>query len=265
VLREVRAVDNNLVRSTLARIWARNGENYAALEIDKVLLLRANSQRLPLVRQMPQAKFYSRRALEVGLYEVLNLRKNSPPAARADFKSLEKKALDAWKALDRLLDHMDPGAKCGVDLEHSIVTIVAGVELPNGLDALSVHALARKDGEYLWAAREAIKRLQRGANQRENQVRNARPASTKPEHSVFARVLGECWIFLTNGAPGQSGEPTKNPFLVFLQSAWIDVFGFDEKSDPPDFIGAVRSMSFGEVEIIRIVHKGPTWFIERPQ
>jgi hypothetical protein len=104
-----------------------------------------------------------------------------------------------------------------------------------------------------------------GANQKEAQVRNTRPASTKPEHSAFAKVLGECWIFLTGGAPGHSGEPTKNPFLGFLQSAWIDVFGYDERSDPPDFIGAVRSMTFTEFEIIRIADKGPDWVHKRWQ
>jgi hypothetical protein len=261
VLREVRAMDETAVNAILARILARDGDRneFTPLGIDAVLRERERSRQPRLRLPLSQAKEIARRAMEVGLYEVCNLRMNSPHGALADFSKLEDKAGEASRAIKRVLQHLNPSARAGAEFELPIVTTIAVRPEVEGLDPQSLHALARQDGECLWRAREILDRLSLSANQKEAQVREARPASTKPEQSAFAKVLADCWIVLTGRAPGTNPNHDKNPFLEFLSSAWIDVFGHDETSDDPEFIGALRSLNFSEAEIDGICRDGPRW------
>jgi hypothetical protein len=260
VLREVHAVDDDAVNATLARIWARDErkDDYEALEIDAVLRSRVQSKSLPLLRPQTEAKLLTRRALEVGLYAVLDFRKNSPPDSAGELGRIAKHAATARRATDRLLRVLDSNAKVGADLELAIVTSIAGYQEVEGLDARALHALARKDGECLWGAREAMKRLEDAAYFKGVRIGKARPKSTKPEHAAFAKILAECWIYLTGGSPGVNAEPSKNPFLRFVRSAWIDTFNHGKSGDP-EFIGAVRSLNFDGSDIACIVRSGPSW------
>jgi hypothetical protein len=261
-------MDENQVNAILARILARDGGNneFAPLKVDALLLDREKSPRRRLRLPLSQAKEIARRAMEVGLYEVCNLSMNSPRGALADFSKLEHKAGEASRAIKRVLKHLDHRAKTGVEFELPIVTTIAGHPEVEGLDAQSLHALARQDGECLWKAQKILDRLSLSANRKEAQVREVRPASTKPEHAAFAKVLAECWIVLTGKAPGINSVSEKNPFLKFVSSAWIDVFGQnEERDDDPSFIGALRSLRFNETDIARICRDGPLWlrYIER--
>ena len=189
-------MDDDAVNATLARIWARDErkDDYEALEIDAALRSRVQSKRLPLLRPQTEAKLLTRRALEVGLYAVLDFRKNSPPDSAGELGRIAKHAATARRATDRLLRVLDSNAKVGADLELAIVTSIAGYQEVEGLDARALHALARKYGVCLWGAREAMKRLEDAAYFKGVRIGKARPKSTKPEHAAFTKILAECWI-----------------------------------------------------------------------
>jgi hypothetical protein len=230
--------------------------------------------------------------MEVGFYEVLKIRQNSRSESDAGFESLEDNAKEASKAIGKVLRSLDPSAKAGAEFERAIVTILGGI--PGVVDAGALHLLARQDGECLCRAREILDRLSRGAASKRTQLRETRPASTKPQHLEFGKVLAECWISLTGRAPGTNPDHSRNPFLKFVSAAWIEVF---EKSDPgtakshpgplaknnqqrqarahtpsrrlvrrrpngvrtPEFIGALRLLKFSDCDVAHISRNGPWW------
>jgi hypothetical protein len=290
-------MDDEAVEATLARIYSRDDrkDDYAALEIDAVLQSRSQSKRLPLIRPLAEAKFLTRRAMEVGFYAVLKIRQNSRPESDAGFESLEDNAKKASNAIGKVLRSLDPSAKAGAEFELAIVTTLGGI--PGVVDAGALHCLARQDGEYLCRAREILDRLSRGAASKRTQLRETRPASTKPQHLAFGKVLAECWISLTGRAPGTNPDHSRNPFLKFVSAAWIEVFDHDRKSDPgtakshpgplaknnqqrqarahkpsrrlvrrrpngvrtPEFIGALRLLKFSDGDVAHISRNGPWW------
>ena len=112
-------MDDEAVEATLARIYSRDDrkDDYAALEIDAVLQSRSQSKRLPLIRPLAEAKFLTRRAMEVGFYAVLNIQQNSRPESDAGFESLEDNAKKASNAIGKVLRSLDPSAKAGAEFE----------------------------------------------------------------------------------------------------------------------------------------------------
>ena len=138
------AMDDEADEATLARIYSRDDQkdDYAALEIDAVLQSRSQSKRLPLIRPLAEAKFLTRRAMEVGFYEVLKIRQNSRSESDAGFESLEDNAKEASKAIGKVLRSLDPSAKTGAEFERAIVTTLGGI--PGVVDAGALHCLARR-------------------------------------------------------------------------------------------------------------------------
>jgi hypothetical protein len=233
--------------------------------------------------------------MEVGFYAVLNIQQNSRPESDAGFESLKDNAKKASNAIGKVLRSLDPSAKAGAEFELAIVTTLGGI--PGIVDAGALHLLARQDGEYLCRAREILDRLSRGAASKRTQLRETRPASTKPQHLAFGKVLAECWISLTGRAPGTNPDHSRNPFLKFVSAAWIEVFDHDRKSDPgtakshpgplaknnqqrqgrahtpsrrlvrrrpngvrtPEFIGALRLLKFSDRDVAHISRNGPWW------
>jgi hypothetical protein len=225
---------------------------------------------------------------------VLNIQQNSRPESDAGFESLKDNAKKASNAIGKVLRSLDPSAKAGAEFELAIVTLGG---IPGIVDAGALHLLARQYGEYLCRTREILDRLSRGAASRRTQLRETRPASTKPQHLAFGKVLAECWISLTGRAPGTNPDHSRNPFLKFVSAAWIEVFDHDRKSDPgtakshpgplaknnqqrqgrahtpsrrlvrrrpngvrtPEFIGALRLLKFSDRDVAHISRNGPWW------
>jgi hypothetical protein len=228
-------MNEEAVKNTVERI--RTGH----LSVETFLEARAGSKRLPLRRSLSEAKSETRWAMEKGLYAVLDVRQ-SPTAGRAkDFDTLGNKAQNAYSAIEELLQYLDPNARKGADLELSLLTAQAGIQ--KNSDARALHDLARHDGQCLWMAREVLERVAAAAASKEVRVGRARPKETKPEEKAFATPLFECWRSITGTRPGKNPNPEKNPSLVYVTTAWVDVFGHDEHRDDPQFIGALRSLS----------------------
>ena len=178
-------MDDEADEATLARIYSRDDrkDEYAALEIDAVLQSRSQSKRLPLIRPLAEAKFLTRRAMEVGFYEVLKIRQNSRSESDAGFESLEDNAKEASKAIGKVLRSLDPSAKAGAEFERAIVTILGGI--PGVVDAGALHLLARQDGECLCRVPEILGRLSRGAaSKRTHLPRNAPGVDETPAPGV---------------------------------------------------------------------------------
>src|SRR5262249_13095701 len=173
-----------------------------------------------------------------------------------DFELLEDKAKAAYKALDQLLEHLEPKAKAPADLALPILTAQAGLQKGR---PQALHKMADDDALTLWNAREIIERLAQAAARKEARVRQGRQNPGKPEHRIFAKSLTEIWIFLTGKMPGTNPAYDKNPFLRFVAAAWIDVFGHDENSEDPTFVGALAALSFSDYQISQIKSKGPDW------
>jgi hypothetical protein len=243
-------VGHEAVKAILAKIWGTDKRGrFRALEIDKVIDERRDAKRPPrIVLPSAVAREAARRAMEEGLYQVLNIRENLPSGAAADFAGLEKKAITARKALSELLRHLEPRDKSAADLELPIVSVIAPVDKIDRLDAKSLHKLARRDSQLIWATRRVIRRLESGAVQKTDQARRSRPTSTKPEHAAFAEPLGDCWLRLTGRVPGRgNADGTRNKFLPFVRAAWMDVFGHEDGADDPDFVGAMRALAFDDL------------------
>jgi hypothetical protein len=163
-----------------------------------------------------------------------------------DFETLDKKVQKAHSALDELLHHLDPDARKGADLALALLTAQAGIQ--KNSDARALHDLARHDSECLWmarevleSAREVLKCVETAAVSKEVRVLRARPSATKPKDVAFATHLFKCWRLITGAEPGKNLTPEKNPSLVYVNRAWVDVFRQNEtRDDDPQFIGALR-------------------------
>jgi hypothetical protein len=215
------------------------------LSVEALLESRARSRstRLRLRVPLSEAKSKTRWAMEEGLYAVLNVRPTADIAK--DFETLDKKAQRALSAIEELLRHLDPNARKGADLALALLTAQAGIQ--KNSNARALHDLARHDSECLWKVREGLEviaRLASAAASKEVRVRRDRPSATKLENAAFATHLFECWRLITGAKPGKNLTRKKNPCLVYVATAWKDVFGQDEnRDDDPQFIGALRSLS----------------------
>jgi hypothetical protein len=215
------------------------------LSVEALLESRARSRstRLRLRVPLSEAKSKTRWAMEEGLYAVLNVRPTADIAK--DFETLDKDAQGALSAIEKLLRHLDPNARKGADLALALLTAQAGIQ--KNSDARALHDSVRHDGECLWKVREGLEviaRLASAAASKEVRVRRDRPPATKLEELAFATPLFECWRSITGTRPGKNLTRKKNPSLVYVATAWKDVFGQDENhDDDPQFIGALRSLS----------------------
>ena len=217
------------------------------LSVEALLESRARSRstRLRLRVPLSEAKSETRWAMEKGFYAVLDVRQSWTADRAKDFETLDNKAQRALSAIEELLRHLDPNARKGEDLELALLTAQAGIQ--KNLDARVLHDSARHDSECLWKVREGLEviaRLASAAASKEVRVRRDRPPATKLEELAFATPLFECWRSITGTRPGKNLTREKNPFLVYVATAWKDVFGQDEnRDDDPQFIGALRSLS----------------------
>jgi hypothetical protein len=215
------------------------------LSVEALLESRARSRstRLRLRVPLSEAKSKTRWAMEKGLYAVLNVRPTADIAK--DFETLDNKIQKARSAIEELLRYLDPNARKGADLALALLTAQAGIQ--KNSNARALHDLARHDGECLWKVREGLEviaRLASAAASKEVRVRRDRPSATKLENAAFATHLFECWRLITGAEPGKNLTRKKNPSLVYVATAWEDVFGQDEnRDDNPQFIGALRSLS----------------------
>jgi hypothetical protein len=215
------------------------------LSVEALLESRARSRstRLRLRVPLSEAKSKTRWAMEEGLYAVLNVRPTADIAK--DFETLDKDAQGALSAIEKLLRHLDPNARKGADLALALLTAQAGIQ--KNSDARALHDSACHDGECLWKVREGLEviaRLASAAASKEVRVRRDRPPATKLEELAFATPLFECWRSITGTRPGKNLTREKNPSLVYVATAWKDVFSQDEnRDDDPQFIGALRSLS----------------------
>lgn len=221
--------------AVIERIWARDAkkDDYAHLGIDEFLFELFKNQRWHISVLLDRAKSHVRRAMEVGYLQVLYVRHESPGSIADDFEFLEDKAKAAHEALDKLLKHLEPRARAPADLARPILTAQAGLQTGT---AQALHERSMADALVLW-----------------------RQNPGKPEHRIFAATLSEMWIFLTGKRPGTNPAHDKNPFLRFVTAAWIDVFGHDENSEDPAFVGALTALSFSDYQNSQITSKGPDW------
>ena len=141
-------MDDEAVKRTVERIRA------GPLSVEALLESRARSKRLPLRRPLSEAKSETRWAMEKGLYAVLDVRQSPTADIAKDFETLDKKVQKAHSAIEELLQHLDPNARKGADLELALLTAQAGIQ--KNSDARARHDLARDDGECLWMAREVL-------------------------------------------------------------------------------------------------------------
>ena len=215
------------------------------LSVEAFLESRVGSKRLPLRCPLSEAKSETRWAMEKGLYAVLDVRQSWTADRAKDFETLDKDAQGALSAIEKLLRHLDPNARKGADLALALLTAQAGIQ--KNSNARALHDLARHDSECLWKVREGLEviaRLASAAASKEVRVRRDRPSATKLENAAFATHLFECWRLITGAKPGKNLTRKKNPCLVYVATAWKDVFGQDEnRDDDPQFIGALRSLS----------------------
>ena len=225
------------------------------LGVDEILAERCKSARAPKMRDLQEAKKYARWGLEVAYYEVLRVRHEASGPIANDFEKLETTARAAHKALDALLNHLEPKAKSPAEIEVPILTAQAGLQ--DGAPQ-ELHGSALSGARALWEAREIAGHLADAALKKEVRVRKDRQNPGKPEHLIFAKTLAEIWVFLTGKAPGKSQSPEGNPFQTFVMAAWIDVFGHDEKEDP-QFCGAISLLRLSSNEVARLKDFGPRW------
>lgn len=63
----------------------------------------------------------------------------------------------------------------------------------------------------------------------------SRENAGKPEKAAFVLTMAEAWVFLTGKLPGSNPNPSRTPFLRFVETAWGDV-GPEQDS----FVSATR-------------------------
>jgi hypothetical protein len=251
-------VPNFDVDTVVSRIWAWNEatNNFARLRIDEFLIKQSNEKsRRPIVHPLPDAQRLTRRAMEVGLYDILLVRSEDPTPIAKDFQSLATKANSAFRKLDGFLKHLDGGAKSAADLVLPILTSQAGIRKGS---AQELYESAKADATTLWHTREILLRLEKTADSKELRVRHGKQNPGKPEHRVFTKNLAEMWVFLTGTKPGVNPNRKNNPFLRFVTTAWSDVFG-DGQDDNQHFIGALRGLTWTESQILVLKQHGPPW------
>jgi hypothetical protein len=96
---------------------------------------------------------------------------------------------------------------------------------------------------------------------------SGKPGAVQYRHSpkdyqkrAFVRILAEGWIFLTGEMPSKNLVPSRNPFLLVVEAAWLDWLE-EDSSDTEAFGDALRAVisSIDEARLNELRSDGPEW------
>ena len=66
----------------------------------------------------------------------------------------------------------------------------------------------------------------------------------------FVRILAEGWIFLTGEMPSKKRDPSKNPFLLVVEAAWLD--WLEEDSSDTEAFGDALHAAISSIDEARL-------------
>ena len=241
----------------IKRLVARLLDPGLSLKTDKFLWQREPSAkgRAQLRLRVPvlDSIRLTRRAMEVGIYEVERTKRERIGPISYDLERVRSLAADAEKSIAKLIAALDPNAGRSADLEIAILTTLDNAHV---LSARRAHFTARQHAKHLWRARYVSERLAGDALARAARLTRGYQNPGKPEHRLFADCLAKAWAHIFGVAPSGSRNATRNPFLSFTRIAWKEAFQTD---DEPEFVGAAQHIAISAIEIRRLIEIGPPW------
>ena len=239
---------------------AKAAADYKPLSIDDSLLDLSKSKRPPrLTTPLLYAKCAARRALEIGYYEVLRVRRAMNDLKASGFDVIERTAENAEAVTDRFIKQLVGRSFKGRARELEIPILILQTGLQKG-SPQELHAKANRDAMALLRAREIAQRLAKAAKQKRIATSPGRGKPVSPDHSAFLLPLAEVWVHITGRRPGSNTDNDTNPFLRFATSAWADVFGPKEELDAPHFISALRNLpDLSDYRLSQLKSEGPSW------
>ena len=169
---------------------------------------------------------------------------------------------DVVKALDRLFRAIDPYGK---EAEH-FAPFIRQSRGNGGFEASKAGyrdaaESALRDARILVEAKQIIGKLHADTlTRRDGLVAHYPYSSQDHQKRAFVRILAEGWIFLTGEMPSKNLDPSRNPFLLVVEAAWLDWLE-EDSSDTEAFGDALHAAisSIDETRLNKLRRTGPEW------
>jgi hypothetical protein len=235
------------------------------LGIDDALKSRIGSPRAPRIRSdlIAHVVPIGRYALDAAINEAVSQKELHPRQSELEpWLQITEASQGVAKALERLFRAIDPDGK---DAEHFAPFIRqsrgnGGFRASNaGYRAAAKSAL--RDARVLVEAKQIIGKLHADTlTRRDALLELYRHSPQDHQKRGFVRILAEGWIFLTGEMPSKQRDPSKNPFLLVVEAAWLDWLE-EDSSDTEAFGDALRAVisSIDEARLNKLRSDGPEW------
>jgi hypothetical protein len=230
------------------------------LKIDKVIRQRMSSSVKPIVKLSErEAIVFGRRSLEVAILAACSARERNTPRSQLEFEwdNLRDASQNAHRAIELLLRTLNPIGRTS----RGHTKLISQSRL--GRTTLSVNEInqrARRDAAVLVAARRITKLLSEDSQESRRRILELHPGTKDFEKRAFVYTLIEAWVFLTKGLPGKNPDSNNNPFLRFVDAAWVDWQGDgDEIATSFAHPLAIGLKAISESVANRLSTVGPHW------
>ena len=208
----------------------------APLLIDKHIRQRINPARLPSIRidlDEETAVHSGRRALRHAIHDAVTARLMNAPDWREDWITIRDAGKEAAAAIDSLVRAINKDTGSTADV---IMQVRAGVA---PLLMLEARKKAARDAGFLEEAGRISKGLVVDCSRRLVEHSKTYPRVVDVEKNAFVLTLAKGWTYLMNTRPGSTTTADQNPFLRFVEAAWLDW----KKTGRPgeeNFVGALN-------------------------
>jgi hypothetical protein len=213
--------------------------------------------------QLTDAVSFGRHTLAVAIEDANTYENHRPGEALAYWSRVAKSAAHVHRALNDLIKHIGPA---GVPTGDILVPMVRVPSSWTKSGKMSLRLLPRdpppdqgkRDFDALLAACNACAGFADRSQRRRKGLASRRKNEPDLGKRAFVYRLAEGWIFLTGRRPGRSFDPTRNPFLRFVEAAWKDAGFHSEEDFSRALDAALRQLRILQA-ISGLARHGPVW------
>ena len=192
----------------------------APLRIDEQIRRRINPARKPSIRSdldEPSAIYSGRRALRHAIDAAVNAKIMSPPDWREDWMAIQDAGKEAADAIDNLIKVINK------DTGSHVVGIIMQARATESLSNIQkVLKQAAHDADILKEAGQISTGLAADCERRLAEISKEHPRVIEVEKKAFVLTLAKGWTYLMETRPGSTTTADQNPFLRFVEAAWLD-------------------------------------------
>jgi hypothetical protein len=232
----------------------------APLRIDEHIKRRINAARKPSIRadlNESSAVGIGRYILRLAIVAAAGAKSMNPPAWRKDWRSIQDAGNEAAEAIDRLMSALSKDDASGSRVSTDVIVQIRATD---SLDIIETLEKAKRDAGILEDAGRLSKGLAVCCSRRLAEISKAHPRAIDVEKNTFVMKLAQGWTYLMEAPPGLTTTAHENPFLQFVEAAWLDwkdTGRLGEESFVQALIRARKALTTSSVA--SIVNDHPFW------